>query len=309
MVVDWSYAVPALILVAALVFVLLRAASPTEGLDRRLNRIKGGAGYMSLGRPTSARRVVVREGAAWLSKLTAPFLPKNEKERRELELRLLQAGFRGPNALMGYLAIQWGGVLMAPVLVIIAFAGAGGGPVGTLLLIGLAMAFPLAPWLYIRRASAARQDAILRGFPDALDLLVICVESGLAIDGAMSRVAVEIQNSHKALGQEMELAMQQMQMGLERDEVLLGLAERAGIDDMHFLARVLVQAAKYGTGIGKALRDLSDSTRSRRRQKAEEAAAKLPTKLILPMALFIFPVVFVVVLGPMVLTMGSAFRG
>ncbi|HEY4759779.1 MAG TPA: type II secretion system F family protein, partial [Thermoguttaceae bacterium] len=148
-----------------------------------------------------------------------------------------------------------------------------------------------------------RKQAIFLALPDALDLMVVCVEAGLGLDQAMRKVSEEMKNAYRVLAEEFAISNFQLQMGRPRMEVLHELGARTGVQDLRMLAGVLIQAEKFGTGIAQALRVQSDSMRIRRRQMAEEKAAKTAVKLIFPLVLFIFPGIFVVLVGPAAITM------
>ncbi len=143
-----------------------------------------------------------------------------------------------------------------------------------------------------------RQEAIFLSLPDALDLLVVCVESGLGLDAAMRKVCDEMKDHAKVICEELSLANFQLQMGRPRREVLHDLGVRTGVDDVRSLAAILIQADRFGSSIAQALRVQSDSMRTRRKQLAEEKAAKTAVQLIFPLVLFIFPGIFVVLVGP-----------
>src|SRR2546425_9778999 len=143
-----------------------------------------------------------------------------------------------------------------------------------------------------------RQQEIFLTLPDALDLLVVCVESGLGLDQAMRKVCDEMGPHAKTITEEFSLANFQLQMGRPRREVLHDLGVRTGVDDVKSLAAILIQADRFGSSIAQALRVQSDSMRTRRRQLAEEKAAKTAVQLIFPLVLFIFPSIFVVLVGP-----------
>jgi len=143
-----------------------------------------------------------------------------------------------------------------------------------------------------------RQQEIFLTLPDALDLMVVCVESGLGLDAAMRRVTEEMKGHAKVISEEFALANLQLQMGRPRREVLHDLGVRTGVDDVRSLAAILIQADRFGSSIAQALRVQSDSMRTRRRQLAEEKAAKTAVQLIFPLVLFIFPGIFVVLVGP-----------
>jgi tight adherence protein C len=154
------------------------------------------------------------------------------------------------------------------------------------------------PGVVVGQIRKRRAESIFLGLPDALDLMGVCVEAGLGLDTAMRRVTTELSTSCAVLCEEFAIANFQVQMGRPRKDVLRDLGIRTGIDDMRALAAVIIQAEKFGSSIGAALRTQSDSMRVKRRQLAEERAAKTAVKIMIPLILFIFPGVFVVLVGP-----------
>ena len=160
-------------------------------------------------------------------------------------------------------------------------------------------------WLHIK--TSARKNKIIEGIPDLLDLLVVCVEAGMGLDSAIYRVAQEIKLSNKVLGDELNILNLEIRAGKSREKALRNLAERVDIEDIRSLVTLLIQTDKFGTSIGQALRVYSDSFRTKRYQKAEEIAAKLPVKLMLPLIFFIFPSLFVVIMGPAGIRIYHAF--
>jgi tight adherence protein C len=154
------------------------------------------------------------------------------------------------------------------------------------------------PELIVGFIRKSRQQQIFLGLPDALDLLVVCVEAGLALDQAMRKVSEEMAGTYRVIAQEFGLCNLQLQMGRPRVEVLRELGTRTGVDDVKALVGIMIQADKFGSSIAQALRVQSDSMRTRRRQLAEEKAAKTAVKLIFPLVIFIFPGIFVVLVGP-----------
>ena len=159
------------------------------------------------------------------------------------------------------------------------------------------------PDLVVGIMGRRRKQAIFLALPDALDLMVVCVEAGLALDQAMRKVVDEMTLTYRILAEEFALANFQMQMGRPRPEVLHDLGARTGVSDLRSLAAVLIQADKFGSSIAQALRTQSDSMRTRRSQMAEEKAAKTAVQLIFPLVLFIFPGIFVVLVGPAAINM------
>ena len=155
-----------------------------------------------------------------------------------------------------------------------------------------------APSLWLRKTIARRQDALQRAIPDALDLMVVCVEAGLGLDQAIGRVGEEVKRTHPTLGDELNLLALELRTGVTRQEALRNLAHRTDLEEVRNLVAILVQTDRFGTSIGQALRVHADSMRTTRRLKAEELAAKLPVKLLLPLIFFIFPSMFIVTIGP-----------
>lgn len=231
--------------------------------------------------------------------LAKPLTPTNERDMGKLRQGLVEAGFRSESAPMTYLSIR--------AMTAIAFLFAGGGV--SLFFYGFTTAaairaFVIAgvgfylPTLILSQLIRRRKQQIFQGLPDALDLLVVCVEAGLGLDQAMRRVAVEMKKSYRIVADEFGLCNLQLQMGRARNQVLTDLGARTGVDDLRSLASILIQADKFGSSIANALRVQSEAMRTRRQQIAEEKAAKTAVKLIFPLVLFIFPGIFVVLVGP-----------
>jgi tight adherence protein C len=167
----------------------------------------------------------------------------------------------------------------------------------------------LLPGMWLDRAVAKRHKLLRDGFPDALDLLTVCVESGLGLPQALQRVADELDVSHPELASEIAQVTAQMRAGVDRESALRGLATRTGLDDVRGLVSLLAQTLRFGTGIAEALRVYSEDFRDRRMQRAEEAAAKIGTKLIFPLVVCLFPSFFVVAIGPALLRIMESLGG
>jgi tight adherence protein C len=246
--------------------------------------------------------------------LSKPLQPKNAAEAGKLKSRLAVAGFRGESAGSIFLGMKFVGLVIALVL--------GGGTITSLRginqnslmwSVGLAGLFFYLPDFVVSFLGSSRKQAIFLALPDALDLMVVCVEAGLGLDQAMRKVAEEMKKTYRLLAEEFALSNFQLQMGRSRSDVLHELGSRTGVADLRALAAVLIQADKFGSSVAQALRTQSDAMRTRRRQLAEEKAAKTAVKLIFPLVLFIFPGIFVVLVGPaaiaMVRQMFSAMGG
>ncbi len=224
---------------------------------------------------------------------------QSDLERSSLRVKLANAGFRSESApavfqglrvasMLGFLAVGalvgliTEGVTMTALIYVVLIGGLG------FYLPGIGLWF----------LRTSRQKEIFLTLPDALDLMVVCVESGLGLDAAMRKVTDEMKGHAKVISEEFGLANLQLQMGRPRREVLHDLGVRTGVDDVRALAAILIQADRFGASIAQALRVQSDSMRTRRRQIAEEKAAKTAVQLIFPLVLFIFPGIFVVLVGP-----------
>jgi len=236
--------------------------------------------------------------------LAKPLTPKSEIELSKLKTKLANAGFRSESARSIFLGLKFVGLLGGVFLGSGTILGVGGVSQKTLLWsIGIAGLFFYLPDLVVSFLRGRRQQGIFLGLPDALDLMVVCVEAGLGLDQAMRKVSEEMVKTYPVVAEEFGLANFQLQMGRSRAEVLHELGVRTGVSDVRSLAAVLIQADKFGSSIAQALRVQSDSMRTRRRQLAEEKAAKTAVKLIFPLVMFIFPGIFVVLVGPAAITM------
>ena len=218
-----------------------------------------------------------------------------------VRIRFLRAGIRRKNA--G--AIFWGAKSFCCILLpIVFFIGRFtvliviSDKITVFLSVLLAIAGYYLPDLWLTIKSNIRREKLIEGVPDALDLLVVCVEAGMGLDGAIHRVAEEIAITHPILSDELKLMTLELRAGKSRQDALRNLALRTNIDAMNSLVTLLIQTDKFGTSVAKALRVFSDSFRMQRFQKAEEVAAKMPVKLVFPLVLFIFPSLFVVIVGP-----------
>jgi tight adherence protein C len=236
--------------------------------------------------------------------LAKPLQPKNQKEADKLRQSLAHAGFRSEAAPTVYLGMK--------LFCLIVGLTTGGGYLlfgpgltfwGVITATGFAGCMFYLPTFIVLFLASRRKQQIFLGLPNALDLMVVCVEAGLGLDQAMRKVAEEMKKSCRVIAEEFGIANFQLQMGRPRAETLQELGQRSGVDDLRSLASILIQADKFGSSIAHALRVQSDAMRTRRRQMAEEKAAKTAVKLIFPLVIFIFPGIFVVLVGPAAITM------
>ncbi len=230
--------------------------------------------------------------------------PSRIEDYSATRLPFLRAGIRSENAL----AVFWGVKIFLAFILPLAFLGLRASVFQTMnyqatlaLLIFCALIGFYLPNIYINQRSDGRRKRILYALPDALDLLVICVEAGMGLDGAINKVAEEMKISCIELGDELQLMNLEMRAGKQRSAALKNLALRTNLDEISSLTTLLIQTDKFGTSMADALRVYSESYRTQRYQRAEEIAAKLPVKMLIPLIFFIFPALFVVILGPAVI--------
>jgi len=240
-----------------------------------------------------------------------PYLvPGKEDERSRIGKLLIYAGFRSASAMPLFYASKALLTLGLPFLTFLAapfFPAMSGGKVMMLALIGAALGFVL-PGIWLDRRVGARQRELRASFPDALDLLVVCVESGLGLAPALQRVADDLVISAPELGGELALVNAEMRAGVERTQALKNLAARTGLDDIKGLVALLVQTMRFGTGVADALRVYSEEFRDKRMQAAEEEAAKIGTKMVFPLVLCLWPAFFLVAVGPAVIRLVDVFK-
>lgn len=274
--------------------------------EDRLKRMIDPAGARGAAEASQAKRqdaIQVRVAKA-AGKIGKSISATDEEELGKLRLRLMKAGLRSDQAVPIYYGLK----LFAGTL---ALAVAGpplvfryGFESSTYVVAAAAGAIGFyLPDFMINRQGKKRAEAIFLSLPDALDLMVVCVEAGLGLDAAMRRVTGELGQSSPVLCEEIAISNFQIQMGRPRKDVLRDLGVRTGVDEVRALAAVIIQAEKFGSSISSALRVQSDAMRLRRRQLAEERAAQTSVKIMLPLIFFIFPGVFVVLVGPAALQM------
>jgi tight adherence protein C len=228
------------------------------------------------------------------------YLPANSGKESSSRLLAIRAGYRGPNAIFVVRGVK---VLLPIGFAVLVFASGiyRGNPL--MILLTAAVAGYLLPELWLGWRVRARQHRLRKGLPDALDLLVLCIEAGLGLDQALLRVSEELQITHRELSEELQLVNLEMRVGKTRLEALRELARRTGLEDIKALVAMLIQTERFGTSIAQSLRVHGDDLRVRRRQRAEEMGAKTSVKMVPPLVFFIFPALMVVILGPAVLTL------
>lgn len=264
-----------------------------------------------LWQPLAAQRKVTfrekqRQKATRVLSDVGKLLPGSTKDLSNTKLMLVRAGYRRPEAIM----VMRGAKLLLPVLfgAIVYFSGVYTANPMFVWIFALMGGF-LLPDLWLARRVKNRQNILRKALPDALDLLVVCIEAGLGLDQAFMRVSQELRITHPELCEEIDLVNAQIRIGRTRIEALRELASRTGVDDVKALVAMLIQTDRFGTSISQSLRVHADDMRLKRRQRAEEAAAKTPVKMVPPLVFFIFPALFVVILGPAMITIYRQFVG
>ena len=234
-----------------------------------------------------------------LAKLSTP---QGDWENSPLRLRFLHAGIRNPDARLVYFAAKSILPLVLAGLAFMALRGVNEGLTMIFYILAAALVGCYLPNLVIWLSIRSRQREIFESFPDAADLMLVCVEAGLGLDAGLTRVADEIRRKSLALAEELHLTNLEIRAGGTRDKALRNLALRTGVEEIATFATMLTQADKFGTSIGDSLRVFSDDLRHKRQIRAEENAAKVPTKLLFPLVVCIFPAIIMVILGPAVIT-------
>lgn len=229
-------------------------------------------------------------------------LPVSPKDAGVIQRRMIRAGIRNPNAMRYLFGAKVIMGITLPILMTAAVASSAADPTNKILaVIASAAAGFFAPNEYLNIRAKKRQKEIRRGLPNALDLLVVCVESGLGLDQAVVQVAKDLDQAHPDISEEFAMVNYELKAGKRRIDALRNLAERTAVDDLKKLVAVLIQADRFGTGVAQSLRAHADFMRVQARQTAEEKAAKLGVKLVFPIFFCILPSLFVVTVGPMVI--------
>ena len=272
-------------------------------LDRRVEALAGDS--RSRSGPSTQAGLATRAA----THLAAPLMPHKAEDISRLTARVIQAGMYGKSAVAAFVGVKT--MLVAVPLIVGTVCGSIGlvsMNIGLLLgvlggVIGL-----IAPNVWLDRCKAERQITIRRALPDALDLMVVCLDGGLSADAALQRVAKEIRTAHPLFAREFQLVMRTTEMGLSLGESLRQFASRFDLEELRRLSSMVLEADRFGTSIGKPLRVHAETLRTRRQQFAEEAARKAAIKVLFPTLFFIMPCVFVVVLGPVAFRMASLFE-
>jgi len=259
--------------------------------------------------PAQETKNLVDLATSMLPKLGRLLLPREEGGLAGRKQYLIQAGFYSPNSLRNFLGVTFVLMLALPAICVLIPYGLG--------LISLRWALTnsvtasgvgmLLPNTWLSSRVKKRQRALRGGLPDALDMLVLCLEGGVSLPAAFQRVTSEMQVVHPELGGEMTIVQREIQLGLSAGEALKKMGQRCGLEDVRSLASVLLQSERYGASLTKAVRTHADAWRQERQNQAEETAQKAAVKILFPTLLCIFPAMFIVLLGPAAFQMAKLF--
>jgi tight adherence protein C len=297
--VIWALTILTFLATAGVVVALVYAFSPAEvSVATRLARLAGIAAP-SQEEPKFADRQKerVRDTLANVGKILPP--PSTDKANRT-QLLMIRAGYRSPEALLA----MRGTKIIVPIATLagVYFSGLYHINAFFIPVVALALGY-LLPDMWLTWRVSVRQRKLRRALPDALDLLVICVEAGLGLDQALLKVSQDMKIAHPQLSEELQFVNLEMRIGKTRIDALRELARRTGLEDIKALVAMLIQTERFGTSIAQSLRVYSDDMRLKRRQRAEEMSAKTSVKMVPALVFFIFPALMVVILGPALITL------
>jgi tight adherence protein C len=237
--------------------------------------------------------------------------PQDQEELSASQLTMIRAGYRSKGAVQMFHFLQLvggiGGLVIGTIYLLIAGGGSAQASILTVLLPGCVGYY--APKYWVQRRLQVRQEQIIQGFPDTLDLMLVCVEAGQSLDQAINRVAKEIETSYPSLAEEFQIVAYEMKAGKEKSRVLRDMGERVDVQDINSFVTTLIQSAAFGTSIAEALRVYADEMRDKRVMRAEEKANKLPTKLTLGTMMFCVPPLLIILIGPSVYGIATMLGG
>jgi len=287
-------AIAAFVMVSSLVLLVsLLVGGRQTRLSSRLRDLSGQEG------PATDTITLGKIASTTLPRMGTPFIPTDEGERTKLQTRLIHAGLYRRQAMVVFLGVKVL-LMIAPTFLGVAASLMGVVTLGKGLIIGgcLVIVGLIGPSFWLDHMKRNRQSNFRRALPDALDVLVICLEGGLSLSAGLKRVSTELRTAHPALAAELAIVQREVQLGLTSGEALRKMGERSDLEEVRSLASVILQSERLGASLVKSLRVHSESLRLKRYQRAEEKAAVAATKVLFPTLLFILPAVFVVVLGP-----------
>jgi tight adherence protein C len=292
-----------MLMIAFLLFLLIAVLGAGVGMRfyvqprEAIERVTGAGAHVDQEQTPTHPSLVFREVVKKLGDL----IPASPKDVSVMQRRLIRAGIRTPNAMQYLYGAKVAMGIILPLMMTATVAGSNYDPGTKFMFIAVAGAAGFfGPNEFVRMKAKRRQKEISRGLPNALDLMVVCVESGLGLDQAIVQVAKELEHAHPDISEEFALVNLELKAGKRRVEALRNLSERTASDDLKKLVAVLIQADRFGTGVAQSLRAHSEYMRVQTRQTAEEKAAKLGVKLVFPIFFCILPSLFVVTVGPVV---------
>ncbi len=282
----------------ALSLIFLQKPDPLDRLKTRAGTVTAGAGQ--------ARSLRSAGKNPRLDKYASFLEPQDKKQLSEIRLKLMQAGYRHRDAVRYYHALQMGlavGLLVLGVGYFLLFKSGQGATINdtVLYILGPGVAGYMVPKIWVTKRRQARQQEIQDGFPDSLDMMLVCIEAGQSLDQAIIRVGRELRASFPALAEEYEIVSLQAKAGRDKRSVLTEMGERCGVQDISSFVAVLIQSQTFGTSIGEALRVYAGEMRDKRVMRAEEKANKLPTKMTLATMMLTVPPLLIILVGPSVL--------
>ncbi|UPH71463.1 type II secretion system F family protein [Abyssibius alkaniclasticus] len=287
-----------LLIIISIPFAMKSGPNPFERLGR------GSLGFSSGDGEKTALNLRYNSGKFDLSRFDQYLTPQDQKEFSAVRLKLIQAGYRSKSAVSNFAFARMAGgltLILLGVLLMLLRGKDFSAATAAFYIIFPGVIGYYGPTYWVERRRQSRQEMVTNGFPDALDMMLICVEAGQSLDQAILRVAKEIKNSNEALAEEFEIVANEIRAGKERVVVLRDMAERCGVNDISAFVTVLVQSATFGTSISDALRVYAAEMRDKRVMRAEEKANVLPTKLTLGTMLFTVPPLLIILVGPSIL--------
>lgn len=303
-------------LLVAAFYQIFGGATSREKMRRRLENLTSDS---SPNAPVTGKKSGFEKEGAFMVRVLEPvgglILPKEDWQKSGMQKKLVHAGYRGSDTIVVLLGAKLVIAIVLPVVagVLWSLYGTADYPMGSpetmaVVILSSLIGFILPDYVLQKRINARRLK-MTEGFPDALDMLVVCVEAGLGLDAAISRVSTELRMSHPELATELELNSLETRAGKSREEALKALSERMGVEEVQAMVTLLIQSDKFGTSVGTALRAYAEEMRVKRIQRAREKAAKLPVKMLFPVMVFIFPALFLVILGPAVVSIATTMMG
>lgn len=301
-----------LLIAVTLPILLKRQKDP---LDKLREAARQGSAYEA-GRAVDGKKSSLRASGTGdkLARYSNFLEPQNADEFSAVQLKLVQAGYRGKNAVRSYYFLQFVlgmGLLLVGIAVALVKISTGEPTTQNLALtiLGPAFAGYYLPKYWVTRRQQERQEEIVNGFPDSLDMMLVCVEAGQSLDQSILRVSKEIRTGYPALAEEYEIVSHEMKAGKDRVTVLRDMGTRAGVADVNSFVTVLIQSATFGTSIADALRVYAGEMRDKRVMRAEEKANTLPTKLTLATMMLTVPPLLIILIGPSVHGIYTSFQG